>query len=208
MSLKSLLVDAITKVAAEVTNDCELSVIGASYPPLSPQKVSPFRQYLTDDGLVGGTNDMGVDGSTNNVDYYIAAAEQDDRYITTLNFIIGYGATGRPYQWANGTALTNGCRLFYSSTRGETDIHEGIKSNQDFFRLSFSLIPTAWEVRHVDAANDYGYFITLDLTKLGLPFGIKLDRGTQQRLTVRIQDNAGADADSFNCIAYGFDRFE
>lgn len=208
MSLKARIIDAITNVSAEVTRDREVRVINSSYPPLASQKVKPFRRYLTDDGLIDGTNDMGVDGSSTNVDYYVPAAVDEDRYITTLNFIVGYGTTGTPYEWADGTALTNGCRLFYSSMQGEVDIHEGIQTNQDFFRLSFNPVPTAWEVRHVNANNDYGYFITLDLTKLGLPFGIKLDKGTQQSLTMRIRDNAGTDADSFNCIAYGFDRFE
>jgi len=192
---------------ALVTKDQELCVIPAPYPPLVLQRVHPFRQYLTLDGTATGSNDMGIDGSVTNVDFYIPAHESEDRYITTLNFIVAYGGSGAPYQWANGAALTNGCRLFYDSMRGERNIHEGIKSNQDFFRLFFSIIPTSWEVRSVGANQDYGYFITLDLTKLGLPFGIKLDRGSNQRLTMRIQDNAGTGADIFDCIAYGFDRF-
>lgn len=196
------------KTTAGVTKDKELCTIPASYPPLTQQKVRPLRQYLTTDGTPAGTNDMGVDGSVTNVDYYISADGDSDRYITTINFIVGYGTSGQPNQWADGAALTNGCRLFYESSRGEQDIHDGIKTNQDFFRLSFSPIPTAWEVRHVNANNDFGYFITMDLTKLGLPFGIKLDRGTNQRLIMRIQDNAGTDADSFDAIVYGFERFE
>lgn len=192
---------------ASVTVDNELDVIAAPYPPLSVQKVQPFRQYLTDDGLADGANDMGVDGSSTNIDYYVAAKESEDRYITTLSFIMGYGGTSKPYLFADVAALTNGCRLFYDSQRGEVDIHDGIKSNQDLFRLSFEFIPTLWEVRHVNANNDYGYFITMDLTKLGLPFGVKLDRNTSQRLVMRIRDNA-TDADSFNVIAYGFDRFQ
>ena len=194
--------------AASVTDDQELMVITSSYPPLTNQKVQPFRQYLTNDGLPSGTNDMGVDGSSTNVDYYIPSKVGEDRYITSLNFIVGYGASGQPNQWGDGAALTNGSRLFYSSERGSVDIHDGIKSNQDIFRLSFSPIPTAWEVRHVNATNDYGYFISMDLTKMGLPFGIKLDSNSSQRLTLRIRDNAGTAADSFNCIAYGFDRFK
>lgn len=196
------------KNAAGVTQDQELSVISAPYPPLSIQKVQPFRQYLTVDGLENGTNDMSVDGSITPVDYFIPAKPTEDRYITTLNFIIGYGTSGQPNEWADGTALTNGTRLFYTSQRGEVNVHEGIKSNQDFFRLSFSPVPTAWEVRHVNATNDFGYFITMDLTKLGLPFGIKLDRESNQKLILRIRDNVSLDADSFDCIAYGFDRFE
>jgi len=195
------------KVAAGVTDDQEVCTISAPYPPLTVQKVKPFRQYLTDDGLAAGTNDMGIDGSVTNVDYFIAADPSEDRYITTLSFIMGYGGTSKPYLFADVAELTNGCRLFYNSQRGEVDIHEGIKTNQDMFRLSFQLIPTAWEVRHVNANNDYGYFITMDLTKLGLPFGVKLDRGSSQHLTMKIRDDV-TDADSFNCIAYGFDRFK
>jgi len=194
--------------SAAVSSDQELSVISAAYPPLSNQKTEPFRQYLTTDGLASGTNDMGVDGSVNNVDYYIGANADEDRYITSLSFLVGYGVSGQPNQWADGAALTNGTRLFYTSQRGEQDIHDAIKSNQDIFRLSFALIPTGWEVRHVNATNDYGYFISVDLVRLGLPFGIKLDAGSNQRLIMRVRDNAGASADSFNCIAYGFERFK
>jgi len=195
-------------VEASVNQDGELSVITASHPPLLAQKVQPFRQYLTDDGLSSGNKDMGVDGSITNVDYYIKASSDCDRHITSLNFIVGYATSGQPNEWADGTALVNGMRLFYENIRGESEIHEAIKSNQDMFRLSFSPVITSWEVRHVDANNDYGYFISVDLTKMGLPFGIKMDIGTTQKLVCRIRDNAGASANSFNCIAYGFDRFE
>jgi hypothetical protein len=197
-----------SQVGAAVTNDQELCTIVTPYPPLSNQKVRPFRQYLTDDGLFDGSNDMGIDGSVTSQDFYIAASPTDDRYITSLNFIVAYGSSGQPNLWADSTALTNGSRLFYTSSRGEVDIHEAIKSNQDLFRLRFDPINTAWEVRHVNAANDYGYFISVDLTKLGLPFGIKLDRGSSQRLVISIRDNVGLTADTFDCICYGFDRFE
>lgn len=191
-----------------VTKDKEQLVIASSYPALLPQKVRPFRQYFTNDGLAAGSNDMGVDGSVTNSEFYIPAHEADDRYITALNFIVGYGGSGQPYEWADGPALTNGIKIAYSNNTGSYIIHDGIKTNQDIFRLSFSPIPTAWELRGINANNDYGYFISMDITKMGLPFGIKLDRGTRQKLMITIQDNVGAAADSFDCIAYGFDRFE
>lgn len=192
---------------SEITKDGEDLVISSSYPPLKPQKVRPFRQYLTVDGEPDSSNDMGVDGSVTNVGYFVNAVPNYDRYITTINFLVGYGATGKPYQFADVAALTNGCRLFYESLKGQVDIHEGLKTNQDFFRLSPDLMPTSWEVRHLNANNDFGYILTMDLTKMGLPFGIKLDMGTSQKLCMNIQDDC-TDADSFNAIIYGFERFE
>ena len=191
-----------------ISDDGEQLNITSPYPPLRPQKVKPFRMYLTDDGLSTGSNDMGIDGSSTNVDFWIPSSETDDRYITSLNVEVAYGTTGQPNEWADGTALTNGMRLFYISYLGEVEIHEGIKSNQDFFRLGFSLIPTAWEIRHLGASNDFGYIMEVDLTKMGLPYGIKLDSGTTQKLVITVRDNAGTAADTFNIIGYGFDRFK
>ncbi len=54
--------------------------------------------------------------------------------------------------------------------------------------------------------------VTLRLNKWMYPYGVKLDKGSNQRLVFVIQDNLsvvfGAAPDIFNCIAFGFDRFE
>lgn len=196
-----------SKNRASVTDDCELLVIQAPYPPFSAQKVRPFRQYLTDDGTPDGSNDMGVDGSVTNVDFYIPAVSGFERYITAINIIVGYGTSSQPFNFADSTPLTNGCYLNYNSLFGEVPIHEGLKSNQDFFRLTDDPITSLWEVRGVNANNDYGYFIGVDLTVISSEYGIKLDEGTQQKLVMTIRDNC-TNADSFNAIAYGFERFK
>jgi len=192
---------------AEVTGDNELVVIASPYPPFAPQKVRPFRQYFTIDGIPDGSKDMGVDGSVTNVDFYIPATDGYDRYITSLNILVGYGTSSVPFKFADGTALTNGCRLLYESLLGEVDIHEGLKSNQDIFRLTDDPVTSLWELRGVNATNDYGYLMALDLTTVSGQYGIKLDEGTTQRIIMRIKDDATA-ADSFNIIAYGFERFK
>jgi len=192
---------------SDITKDGEDLVIASPYPPLLPQKVRPFRQYMTIDGTKEGSNDLGVDGSVTNVEFCVPAVEEYDRYITTLNILVGYGTTGKPYLFADSTPLVNGCRLFYNSYRGEVDVHDGLKNNEDFFRLASYSMPTSWEVRHLNANNDFGYTVFMDLTKLGLPFGIKLDKDTKQKLALTIRDNA-TNADSFNIIAVGFERFE
>jgi len=192
---------------AKVTDDGELLTIGSPYPPFSPQKVRPFRQYMTLDGTASGSKDMGVDGSVTNVDFFIPAISGFDRYITSLSIILGYGGTAQPYQFADSTALANGCNLYYRSLFGDINIHEGIKSNQDMFRLTDDPVTSLWEVRGVNANNDYGYFINLDLTVISSQYGIKLDEGTTQRLVMTIKDNC-TNADSFNIITYGFERFK
>ena len=67
------------------------------YPPITPMKFRFFRQFLTDDGTTSGSNDMGIDGSTP-VDFYVEASQTADRYITSIDFIMGYGNTAQPYQ--------------------------------------------------------------------------------------------------------------
>lgn len=197
-----------TKEAVRIHKGGALGIIAHPEPPLLVQKTKLFRQFLTDDGLVSGSNDMTVDGSSTNVDFWIPADMSDDRYVTQVSIIVAYGTSGSPFQWADGNALGNGSRLFYDSPSGEIDIHDAIQSNQDFFRLNGDIIPTAWEVRSVGANQDYGYFIKIDLIGIMPPFGIKLDKGTTEKLVLRVRDNTGTDADAFNIIAMGFDRFE
>ena len=192
---------------ARITQDGELRVSNAPYPPFGAQQARPFRPYLTLDGTAGGSNDMGVDGSVTNVEFYVPASTTDDRYITNIAMLVGYGGTSQPYLFADAVALANGCRMHFVSLRGEVDIHDGIKTNQDMFRLSHEAVRSDWEVRGVNANNDYGYFITIDLESVMPVFGVKLDAGTTQRLIMTIRDDC-TNADSFNAIAYGFDRFE
>ena len=195
------------KGKVEVTKDNELVVISSAYPPFASQKVRPFRQYFTLDGTPSGDKDMGVDGSVTNKEFYIPALSGYDRYITAISIIVGYGTSAQPFNFADGAALANGCQLFYSSLLGNVDIHEGMKSNQDMFRLTDDPVTSLWEIRGVNSTNDYGYFINADLKTISSQYGIKLDEGTTQKIVMRIRDDATA-ADSFNIIAYGFERFE
>ena len=50
-------------------------------------------------------------------------------------------------------------------------------------------------------------FTIFNLTAILPPFGVKLDRGTTQRIVHRVRDNCTA-LDEFNCIVHGFERFE
>ena len=191
---------------ASVTKEGELLVSVSPFPAFKAAKARPFRQYLTDDGTASGSNDMGVDGSVTNQSFYVQADNNDDRYISNISLIVGYGTSAQPYQFADSTALTNGIRFYYTSYKGEVDIHDSIKTNQDVFRLSHSQLDSSWEIRGINASNDYGYIITIDLENFLPQYGVKLDAGSNQKLVMEIRDDC-SNADSFDAIAYGFDRF-
>jgi len=209
VSLNSTLIDGSgNKYKAKVSNDNALYTTSLPYPPFETQLTRPYRRYLTDDGTTTGSNDIGVDGSSTTQSFYVQADENSDIYILSLSIIIGYASSGKPYLFADGTALTNGLKLFYESTFGENIIDDELKSNSEFLRLANNnLVLSDWEVRHVGALNDYGYFCQIDLNIFSPGLGVKLDRGSSQRLVMQVRDDATA-ATTFNVQAYGFERFE
>lgn len=210
MSLKINIEDGLGRATQARVEDESLLVSVYPSPPLLPLKSKVFTQFLTDDGLAGGTNDLGVDGSATSVNYWIPSSQDSDIYITKLNFLMGYGASSGLWKFADSAgALTNGVRVFYNDPHGvETQIFNA-KTNAGFLRFALSdrLIPTAWELRHLGANNDYGILFTIDLARIMPPYGIKLDMGTNERLSIIIRDDC-TDADTFNACAMGFERFE
>jgi len=207
--LKSVVTDGGgTDKAARVLSDNELLVGAASCPPLLPQKNRVFGQNFTVDGLSSGSDDLGVDGSATAVPYWIPADEDDDRYITKVSFIMGYGTSAQMWEFADAnTALTNGVKLAYDG--GDNVEHEilNFKANYHFFSASDAGVTADWEDRGFAATGDYGYYVNINLAAIMPIYGIKLDRGSTQRVTITIRDDC-TDADLFICKALGFDRFE
>jgi hypothetical protein len=211
MSLKILIDDGKGGgYHAQVTKDNELVVIQGTSPPLLPQKTQVFTQYLTDDGLSDGSEDLGIDGATTPTTFWIPASEDKDRYITQISFVLGYAASGGLWEFADSnSALTNGVLVNYiDSTGAETEIVT-IYKNSDLARVAIKdgIVGTAWALRHLGALNDYGMLATINLGDIIKPFGIQLERGTQQKIQIEITDDCTS-ATTFNCRALGFERYE
>lgn len=213
MTLKMLVEDGKGRgVQARVEDEGLLTSLFPC-PPMLPQKNRVFRQYMTDDGLITGDEDMTVVGSAAApIQFWIHAEEDCDRYITALNFYIE-DASAVLAKFGNIAALANGCRLFYNTREMDVDLHPMLQSNFDFIRLcacgSWPATGTDATVARLKNAVGLGeaYTPTLDLRWLVPHFGIKLDMGTQQRLVLEVRDDTTG-VDAFNIIAYGFDRFE
>jgi len=210
MGIKSNITDPATGQKAKVLSEGELLVSQYTCPPLLPQKNRVFRQYFTDDGTRSGSNDMLVDGSSRNVEFWIPAHSDNDRYITQISIVIGDGGANLN-EFGGVSALTNGCKLHYEDTNGyEVVIHEALKSNWDFIRMclinpAFGDAASAFRGTNVEGGAE-AYMPVFDCTKIMPPYGIKLDRGTSQKIIFTIRDNC-SQPDVFNVIAYGFERF-
>ena len=211
MSIKTIIGSGDgTEITAKVDNSRALCVIENPFPPFGVNSgMRIFRQYLTDDGTSTGSNDMAVDGSSTNVEFWVQADPDKDRYITSLSFVIA-DAGADANQFGNITALSNGCQLEYEDTLGVVTIHEALTTNFEFVRLcqgspAFGTGASAFRVPNV-AGNSEAYIPVLDLREVfGFKWGINLQAGTDQKLVLRIRDNVSG-IDQFDCIAYGFDR--
>ena len=190
--------------------DGALLSMAMPFPPFGvDQRLRVFRQYLTDDGLAGGTSSMLVNGTSTNVDYYIPADANNDRYIASLSFVIA-DASASLNQFGNVTALNNGCVLEYSDVKGVVTIHDALKTNFNFVRLCLGNPAWGQQANSFIANNVTGsseaFLPVLDFrTVFGMPWGVRLLAGSVQKVTLRIRDDCSG-IDQFDCIAYGFER--
>ena len=184
-------------------------IMTAPCPPLLQQKCKVFSQPFTIDGTPGASRDMGIDGSVNPVEFYIHADPENDRYITRISFILGYGTTAQGFEFADsGAALGNGVLVAYFDTHGNEVRVMNPTANYSFMRGSGAPVSdTNWEARGFAATGDYGFFVNIFLKDIMPPLGVKLNRGTTERMVITIRDDC-RDADLFNCQAFGFERFE
>ena len=213
MSIRCIIQGAKNRIGALVTSTGFLCVQPATEPVFSSrsQTVIPFRQFLTDDGLSSGSEDMIVDGSSTAIEFWIPASSENDRYITILSVVIADVGNFAQNEFGNlGSALTNGCRLFYERGTGEEiDIHNSLKTNFDFNRLALGRPAFGSTGDTFRGTNFIGTaeatMPIIDFKEFIPPYGIKLDHGTTQRLVLSIRD-ALAGLTTFDIIAYGFDR--
>ena len=189
-----------------------LLTVTSPWPPRTDgtQRVRLLRQFLTQDGTSGGTSDMRVDGSSTSVEYFIESSVNHDRYIKTLSFSI-VDASATLSKFGNLSALTNGCQLEYADSSGTVTVHDALQSNFDVVRLcggepAFGDAATAFRANNVLGSAE-GYVPVLDFTRIfGMPWGLPLERGRDQRLIFRIRDDLSSGMDGFDVIAYGLER--
>jgi hypothetical protein len=178
---------------ASVDENHAVSVTNIGLPPSKLNAtLKPFAEFLKSDA---DTEDMRIDGSTTNVDYFIQAGNDGDRYIQTLAFTI-----------ADASASLNQ----FGNLTGDVVIASALKTNFDFVQLcnfepSFGTGTAAFLASNVSGASE-AYIPILDITDVfGLPYGLRLPQGRTKKLKIVIKDNTTG-IDRFDVKAFGFDR--
>ena len=198
-----------TESKLKVYDEGEIGVAIHQHPPKNEtDPTRPFRQRFSDDGTATGTTSMIVDGSSTNVDYYIEGNKDYDIYIRTISVQISDTGTVDLDKFGALTALSNGVEFEWSSDiLGTVTLHDGIKTNLEFIRLGTLTAGvgggTSAFQSDTSGAGNTTYLPIIDLAQLhGLQWGIRLRRGTNERLTFRIRDNMTG-MTVFDAIGYG-----
>lgn len=198
----SHIADAKSGQALNIGSEGELSVTIHSRPPLKDELYTiPFRQYFTDNGTDSGSNDMRVNGSTTNVEFSIDAIDDYDLYIKTCSVVLAdNGATLQNFGALS--PLTNGVSLKWVNLRfGESVINDGIKSNIQFYRLTTQQA----EIIKLSGAAADAINLMIDFKVLfDSIHGVRLRKGTKDRLVWTVRDNLSTGLDQFDIIGYGF----
>jgi hypothetical protein len=194
----------------KVQKEGTLNVVIHPHPPRGEQLIAePFRQYMTDNGTAAGSNDWTVDGSTNSVDFYIAAQEDYDVYIKSISIIIGDGGSPALNKYGALSALTNGVQwCMFNQEVGLYELHDGIKTNIEFIRMAVDTgaigdSTTAYLADVSGGGTEKSYLPTIDLQEtFGLSYGIRLRKGTTDKLIFTVRDDLTG-LTTHNAIGYG-----
>jgi hypothetical protein len=173
---------------------------------------SPFHQKMTDDGTALGSDDMTVDGSSGDIDFWVEANPTKNRFIVSMTVRLG-GNGADMQEFSNIAALTNGCQVIYETDGSEVILTlRPIKTNFGLivFAQALPTFGNAADVFRVQNAVTNVDFYIPDVNfkrHWGLDKGMLLKAGSSDKIIWRIRDDLTT-VDTFDSIAFGFDQVE
>ena len=184
----------------KINEEGEIGVVVHTHPPIKESRTGlPFRQYFTVDGTEAGSNDMIVNGSVTPVEFCIPAEPNFDRFIKFISIKVA-DPSAKLNLFGALAALSNGVEFEWQSQEiGSLTIHDGIKDNLEFFRLT-EMTPV---ITDLSGGGADAITVTWDLSKIfGSQWGLKLSQGTTEKLLFRVND-ALTGLVEFNIIGHG-----
>jgi hypothetical protein len=193
----------------DIDEEGAAAVVVHPHPPLDEEIDSlPYRAYFTNDS-VSPTNDMAQNGGTTSLDFSVDANSHYNIYIKYISVEIGDGGSPNLNGFGALSALTNGVEwIWFTQKEGEYPLHEGIKTNKEFIRVGTdtAAIGSGTDAFLADVSgggSEKSYFPSIDISEsYGLPWGLKLKKGTTDKIIFRVNDNL-SNLTTFNIVAYG-----
>ena len=146
-----------------------------------------LNRPFTDTGLSTGNNNMAVDGSVTNIDFFVQALPTERLSVTAVNIHIeasGNVTAGSYGDIAGG--LTNGIKLIFKRAEDNLVFDIGfnlvIQVNEDWGKFLFDATPVTYPVGQTNF-----YQAKWSLFTFNDPFGLILEEG--DAVGVRIQDD-------------------
>jgi hypothetical protein len=205
----SSLTDPFSGRSVAVAEERTIGVVNHGHPPVGETVFAlPWRERFFNP--VDDSTDMVVDGSTTNVDFIVQAVGEYDIYVQSVSALIGDGGSPALNKFGALPELANGIEMCYvTQSTGEFVIHDGIKTNLEWIRMTAQTTPAngnstdSFLLDVSGGGTEKSYIPTLDFTDtFGLPFGLKLRKGTTDFLTFKVRDDLSA-LSTFNIIGYG-----
>ena len=151
---------------------------------------------------------MRVDGSSTVQEFYISAQADRDIFIKTISIRIGDNGA-RLNLFGALAALGTGIKWSFTTTLlGEVTIKDGITTNLDFIRMGTDTAgigdgATAFRA-DVSGSSADTYLPVIDMTKtFGFPWGLRLQRGTTDKMSFVVQDDLSTGMDTFDIFGFG-----
>jgi len=204
--IKASLIDPKTGQRVHVTEEGAIPVVVHPHPPVTDSLVAiPFVNFFETDA---GASDMRVSGSSGSPFLFkINASPTRDTFISQCSVVIADGSATLN-KFGNITALTNGVKFeWITADLGTVEIGPSLKSNFDFVQLGSGTPPigagtTSFRASNVEGASE-AFIPSINLSSIfGIPYGLRLRKGTKDCLCWTVQDNTSA-VDRFDIKAFG-----
>ncbi|MBF0148387.1 MAG: hypothetical protein HQL85_19715 [Magnetococcales bacterium] len=215
MPITAHLRDPETGVGAKINGDGAVFVYQESPPPPvvgTENKRRLLNGLLGTAGLDAGTTNLRVNGLTTAIDAYVEAHADYDIHIMGVAFVIADSSVLHN-RFGNVTGLTQGFDMFSVESGANTYLLKKVLTGGQLIAQSggaraFGTGGESNEIVNWSGTSD-AQFVYFDIGAILPPEGLRIGRGTQDRLVVRIRDNLSqiSAAGEFTVRVFGFRKY-
>jgi len=193
MSIKSILIDALTGNTARISNRGSLST-HTLLPPLPspgvPNRARYYEALLGTTGADSGTTNANVDGSATTQEFYIESSTDYDLHITEIILLIADSAIVMN-RFGNIANVTNGIDLIINESGEDTSVVTAATTNGELLAQTAPVLfgdGTGLNKISNWTGTEDAFLVSIELFKY-VPDGLRLGIGNLDRVTLKVNDD-------------------